>query len=521
MWISSLLFLLEAQSAFAVVVDAARPAARPLHPRTGASFASAGGQLTLDSSPHRYVTDITIDGETFKVAVDTGSSDLWIKRPSTIFLNDTGIPVEISFVTSSVNGTLAFGAVELGGYSFPQQAFVSATEIGLAEILDEGLDGLMGFAFDGIPQSQITVAVESAKMNPTAGQPFLFNIFDQNADVENFIAISLSRTGDLEGSADASFTVNEIDPAYPGILNSKPIQIFPPEKRRWSLTLDGVTVDGTPVPIPASTVQSVTPVAAGNLIILMDTGTPTASLPIDLFNAIYSRIPGAILSGPTGQFIVPCNTTTIVTVIMSGQSFPIHPLDLTDVRVVDGVTVCTSAMSPAAGNTDFDALFGDTIMRNIYTLFNFGSAIAKAPGGTSSMQLLSQTDPTSAKADVTNVRMAQLANNPPEGIPASFQPLTIVETPPTGTIAASLLESGASSNSTSTPDSLVSKYGPIIVGLLGANLLVVVVLAVIGLALCVKRGRKSRAPRYVPVKFREPGAVPRQSESYEDKRYSD
>ncbi|KAJ7442006.1 aspartic peptidase domain-containing protein [Mycena latifolia] len=470
-----LLFLLGANSVSSVVLHEARSPVRPLSARSGATFTSSGSTQTLDSTPDRYVTDITYQ---------------WpkIKRAPNLAINDTGIPVTIAYSPATVSGTVSFGTVELGGYTFPQQAFVSADQIGLGDIVNEGLDGLVGFAFDGTQASSITVALQSANLDPIAGQPFLFNIFDLNDDVSNFIGISLSRSGDLEGSADASFTINEIDDKYMGVFGRRPIDIFPPEKRRWSLLLDGVFVDGNPVPIPASAVQSVTPVAAGNLVILMDTGTPTATLPADLFNAIYSRIPGALFSGSQNTFIVPCNTTTIVTVSMSGQQFPIHPLDLTDVKVVDGVTVCTAAISPSAGNADFDALFGDTIMRNIYSLFNFGSAIAKAPGGASSMGLLSQTDPASAQADVINVRMGQLANGPPEGVPVSFQPLTVVETPPNGAIASSLLAADASSNPDS--DSLLSKYAPIVIGLLGANLLIVLVLAVIGLVSVRQAGRK-------------------------------
>ncbi|KAJ6453262.1 aspartic peptidase domain-containing protein [Mycena vitilis] len=458
------------------------------------------------SQQSRYATNVTVNGQSFLVAIDTGSSDFWISPPSDFTYTNTGVQTSIGYVApSTVNGSIALGTVELGGYSFEQQAFVPAApaDVNLGGVLEIGLRGLIGFAFDGTSASPISASLIAAGHSKTAGQPFLFNIFDQSPDTDNFIAISLSRTDDAEGTAHASFLINELDENYSAVVNSTPIPIF--QNSRWNLPLDGISVNGKPLAMPASVVSNN---HEQKPIMLMDSGTPSAFFPVDLYNSIYGSIPDALYSTAAKQWVVPCNTTATVTVVLGGQSFPIHPLDLSDLQVIEGVTVCTSAFEFGPGNADFDGLFGDSILRNMYSVFNFGSAIAKSPSPASNMQLLSQTDPVAAAADVLNVRMAALHSSPyPEGIPPSYEPLTFLDPQ----FAAALGSSPADT------DAQVEKYAPIVIGVLGANLLIVLILAVFSLFACLKRSGKAgtRPAKYTPVRFREEGLG-----AYEDKPYS-
>ncbi|KAJ7314795.1 aspartic peptidase domain-containing protein [Mycena albidolilacea] len=445
----------------------------------------------------RYATNITVNGQNFLVAIDTGSSDLWISPSSNFRSTSTQVQSAVNYATSVVSGTVSTASVAMGSYSFDSQALIISRQdqVGLTGILDLGMDGLIGLAFDG-GESFIETSLKTAGF-PTSGQPFLFNIFDQTPDASNFIAVSLSRTDDLEDSADASFLINELDETYAAVAQSTPIPIFP--NQRWNLVVDSITVDGKVVATPASTV---TDNKSGNLVALMDTGTPSAFVPPEVFNGIYGNIPGALFSAQTGSFIIPCNTTTIVTVVFGGQSFPIHPLDLSDVKTIDEVTVCVSSFFAGAGNTDFDMLFGDSIMRNMYSVFNFGSAIAKSPGPASNMQLLSQTDPVAAAADVISVRMAQLAKGPPEGAPTSFGPLTSI--PPPAFAAA--VAASSSDNATGGDEESVRKYAPVVIGLLGANLVLMLGLVVFAAVTCVRRGGRAASVgqgKYVPVRFKE------------------
>ncbi|KAJ7670384.1 aspartic peptidase domain-containing protein [Mycena rosella] len=478
---------------------------------SGNTIFTVGSNGTDDNEFNvRYSTNITVNGRNFKVAIDSGSADLWIAPPQDFVFNNTGIPVTNVYgdgSSTNVVGTIGFASVELGGYTADYQAFNNATTIGLTGILDFGLDGLIGFDF-GVETSFIKGALGGANIDETRGQPFLSNIFDQTPDQQNFIGISLSRTDDLEGSADASFLINEVDSTYANVVSAPAIPLFPGNNGRWSIPIDGITLDGVSIPVTPSTVPS-TP--AGTIIALMDTGTPTASFPADFIDRLYAAIPGSV-QVTTGSWTIPCDTTSIMSVQIGGQQFPIHPLDLSDITTDStGTSICSSPFLAIPGNTEFDSLFGDTIMRNIYSLFNFGNTTAKTPTADSTMQFLAQTDPAFAKADVLKVRMANLGQ---QGTGASGFAAVADPTSPTPTPAPAPAPAS---------DSLATKYGPIIIGLLAANLVVVLILAVLGLVLCVKGGGKSgaRKPQYAPVKFAEGEDERRALDGFEDKRYSD
>ncbi|KAJ7851049.1 aspartic peptidase domain-containing protein [Mycena olivaceomarginata] len=458
----------------------------------------------------RYSTNITVNGRNFRVAIDTGSADLWIQTSPDFVFNNTEIPVTNHYGfgdSSDVVGTIGFASVQLGKYTFEQQAFSNATKVSVGGILDFGLDGLIGFDF-AVETSFIKGALKSAKFDETLGEPFLSNIFDQAPDQENFIGISLSRTDDLEGSADASFLINEVDQDYADVVFAPAIPLFPGNNGRWSILIDSISLDGARIPFTPSTAGA----PAKKIVALMDTGTPTASFPQHFIDRLFAAIPGSIQAADK-SWTIPCDTTSIMSVEIGGQQFPIHPLDLSEVRVdaSTGTTICSSPFSAVPGGTEFDSLFGDTIMRNIYSVFNFGDARAKAPTENATMQFLSQTDPALAQADVLNVRMTRLSTNSD------------------GTSAAGRLSDAASADSAdssaggNSDSSLINKYGPIIIGLLGANLLVVLILAVIGLILCVKRSGKSgsrgRKQQYSAVKVGEEET--RALDGYAGKRYSD
>ncbi|KAJ7107144.1 aspartic peptidase domain-containing protein [Mycena crocata] len=439
------------------------------------------------------------------------------------------VPVSAGYGRGNLTGISGFARMELGDYSFSKQAFFNITSIGgNLGIGQFGIDGILGLGFADIEFSPLSTALKGS-----AGQPFLFNVFDMHPTETNLIGIALSRTDDLEGSAEESFTIVEIDENFADVTNRTPVPLFPGDTGRWSVVVDRITVDGVDLPL----VSNVKKTPKGSLVAVIDSGTFKATLPPDLLYALYSQIPGASveIEGEKMTFVIPYNTTSIVTMVIAGQPYPIHPLDLSDVLVLDdrnetGVygSVCIGAFHAFPPQPDFDALFGDTFMRNIYSVFNFGNAASKAPTKDASMQLLSITDLREAIPDVRDVRMAQLADKAPE-IQELLPGLVRVipgSRPPTGNGSPHVASNAVTdADAPTSDDSNTNKYALIIIGLVSGNLVVVLILAVIGVALYVKRGRASGSPaqssRYVPVRVREEESM-KASEAYDaDRRYSD
>ncbi|KAJ7448339.1 aspartic peptidase domain-containing protein [Mycena latifolia] len=502
-------------------VDLRRPPSSIVPRALAANVAFVDASGTLASVPFRYITTITVNGQNLRVILDTGSSDIFILPHGNLPFKNSGIPITNSYGGGDVNGTIGFGTVQLGDYTFDGQAFNNATSVTVGDVLNLGLDGLIGVSFDG-QGSPIQATLSANGWNPALGEPFLYNIFAQTPDQNNFIGVSLSRTGDLEGSADASFTINEIDEAYAAVVKAPSLLLFPGTNGRWSILLDGISVNGVSIPLPPSTVPNAPP---GKIGVLMDSGTPTGSLPGALIGAIYSSIPGAQYTnvpsfGPT--WTIPCDSTAIVTVYFGGQPFPIHPLDLSDVFTdpYTGLTSCISPLGASPGDAEFDGIFGDTFLRNMYSVYNFGDAVSKAPTGAASMQLLSQTDPVAAAADVLKVRMPRIS---PVGSAAAADDLSSSSSSPTKSVGGGKIAGALENDSTnsSSSDDEVKKWAPIVVGLLGANLLVVLFFAVIALALCIKRGnggkRDAAKSTYRPLRLDEARAL----DGLADKRYSD
>jgi saccharopepsin len=205
-----------------------------------------------------------------------------------------------------------------------------------------------------------------------------------------------------------------------------------------------------------------------------------------------------------------------------------HPLDLSEITdaTVDGqpYTVCVSSFMGMDdwGQGDFDLSLGDTFLRNVYSVFDFGDTLPDGTTGEPYMQLLSEVDAAKAAAQVASIRGKTLATLPPEMDPATLigllggsatvptptasdvigGPTTTDSTKSTSTSKANSLAAGHGNNV--YDNDTVKHYGLIVIGLLGANLLIGLVLIAFAVVGCIRRGTSRKAASrnldYAPVK---------------------
>jgi len=259
----------------------------------------------------RYTTTIKVNGVDVLVALDTGSTDLWVIPPGGLGqYNDTGIPLSLRYGDGSygVDGTIGVAPFEFGPYKIDRQALLNANSSTISMITDIGIYGLMGLGFDNPMLSPINDKIQTIYGSEQAwAASVLANIFQQNPSQPNTIALELQRTGDLEDTDGGTFNIGDVEQEFSAVLNSPKLNQNPPGAGRWTTLLDGMKVDGKSVNIQSS-MQNV---PAGKAVTLLDTGNPYLQLTSDMRDAIFSGVSGAV-QDPTGAWAVPCDMTTMV-----------------------------------------------------------------------------------------------------------------------------------------------------------------------------------------------------------------
>ncbi|KAI0268191.1 acid protease [Gloeopeniophorella convolvens] len=471
----ALSFALCAAPAFAARFPVQKISRSSLHRRSGSAGIFAHKPHVLASSASIpddadlstvndmiYIANITVGGNAYRVQLDTGSSDLWIKGQNTPLPNSeqTATLYNLSYGIGWAYGHISYSSAEFAGIPIPKQAFLDVSSA-QNPALTYGTSGILGLGFTSL--SSIDAMVNGT--GSSSGRSLLYNLFNDNPHEPNFIAFSLQRSSDPTDEVEGTFLIGEVDPEYAAVNNSAPIHTFPENSpMRWNLLLDAILVGPQAVPV-TSTVAGA---PSNRAVALLDSGTSYTYLPKDVCQAIYGNVPGAKLDQASGTWDVPCDAEIDLALQFDGQIFPVHPLDvvpksLTEPGKCMGSFIPQDFSSVGAGN--FDMIVGDNFLRSVYSVYDFGDFDASGHMGSPYIKLLTLVEPNAASQEFASAR-------------GSVPRTNITFSASNSTVAAS-----TGSSTVTLPDDVtntlhrINLFLPIMIAILGVNAIVVLLLA--------------------------------------------
>ena len=249
------------------------------HPVPVSNFLNAQCMLPLTHNLHSTCIDadhksldfseisIGTPPQTFKVVLDTGSSNLWVPSKdcnsiacylhtkydssASSTYKKNGSDFEIRYGSGSLSGFISQDIVTIGDLMIKHQDFAEATsEPGLAFAFGR-FDGIMGLGYDTISVNKIV--------------PPFYNMLDQGLLDEPLFAFYLGNTANGEADeSEATFGGINKD-HYTGKMTKIPLR----RKAYWEVNLDAITFGDASAELDSTGV-------------ILDTGTSLIALPSTL-----------------------------------------------------------------------------------------------------------------------------------------------------------------------------------------------------------------------------------------------
>jgi len=267
----------------------------------------------------------------------------------------------------------------------------------------------MGIGFD-------SGSVVRGKVGGVAGDTPLSHVFQQNKTTQNFVSLQLDRANDPTDTITGQVTISEFISGYESIASQPKLYLkdafMDASNQHWAVVTDSTGVigpDGSSI-----SVESIVPhVSGGKMVAVLDSGFTYSQVPRKMSDAIYGRVQGASYSTNDGLWYVPCDQYLNLSFVFGGVNLPIHPLDIVsnDLPSSDSNGLCQGPFQPitTAFSTlgHYDMILGMNALRNFYILFDYGNFVEDTSNdrGDPYVQLLSVTDPSTAKSDFVKARM--------------------------------------------------------------------------------------------------------------------
>ncbi|KAI0028301.1 Asp-domain-containing protein [Vararia minispora EC-137] len=303
----------------------------------------------------QYFTEITLGAppQTFKVILDTGSSNLWVPSAQctsiACFLHAkydssasstykaNGTTFSIQYGSGSMEGFVSRDKLTIGDLSLNNVLFAEATkEPGLAFAFGK-FDGILGLAYDTIAVNHIP--------------PPFYEMVNQGFLDEPVFSFRLGSSEEDGGEA----VFGGIDTkAYTGKITYVPVR----RRAYWEVELEKISFGDDELELE-------------NTGAAIDTGTSLIALPTDIAEMLNAQI-GAKRSW-NGQYTVDCAkvpTLPELSFYFGGQAYPLKGSDY----ILEVQGTCMSAFTGMDINLPGGSLWivGDVFLRKYFTVYDLG-----------------------------------------------------------------------------------------------------------------------------------------------------
>lgn len=302
----------------------------------------------------QYFSEITIGTppQTFKVVLDTGSSNLWVpsqecgsiacylhskyQSSDSSTYKSNGSEFEIHYGSGSLSGFVSNDVLSIGDLEIKGQDFAEATsEPGLAFAFGR-FDGILGLGYDTISVNHMV--------------PPFYQMVNQKLLDEPVFAFYL---GDQEGESEATF--GGVDKSrFEGDIEYIPLR----RKAYWEVDLDAIAF--------GDEVAELEKTGA-----ILDTGTSLNVLPSSLADLLNKEM-GA-KKGYNGQYTVDCDkrqTLPDVVFTLAGSKYSLPATDY--ILEVSGSCISTFQGMDFPEPTGPLVILGDAFLRRYYSVYDLG-----------------------------------------------------------------------------------------------------------------------------------------------------
>jgi saccharopepsin len=326
-----------------VIFNAQPPKVEGGHPVPVSNFMNA-----------QYFSEITIGTppQSFKVVLDTGSSNLWVPSRScssiACYLHSTydssssstyksnGSEFEIHYGSGSLTGFVSNDVMSIGDLKIKGQDFAEATnEPGLAFAFGR-FDGILGLGYDTISVNKII--------------PPFYQMIEQKLLDEPVFAFYL---GSGESDSEAVFGGVDKD-HYTGKIEYIPLR----RKAYWEVDLESIAFGDEVAEMD-------------NTGVILDTGTSLNVLPSALAELLNKEI-GAE-KGYNGQYTVDCkkrDSLPDITFNLAGSNYSLPASDY--ILEVSGSCISTFQGMDIPEPAGPLAILGDAFLRRYYSVYDLG-----------------------------------------------------------------------------------------------------------------------------------------------------